>query len=488
MNKYFRLILSMALGLFTLLQAQAAKPFYDNKSWIVNVAGDYGFLREIGFESKVNGLNIHIPQLLGNSIHRIDCEHIASQLTREGYGNMIINKLTGDGQNDALLRQLALENANKQDWELGSENIRAVNAEGLKTLLQDDYEPILLHNYIVLTHKVTSYTGNGNVKYAIFKVEVTKEQAFDIVANIGNRSAYSQLPIFPVKFLYAGEYKENKTMAEIAKNVPGLAVRGVLLRRHPARISMGKNQGLKKGDLVSIYSQRMNKRGEEYSKRISRARVCGVWNEEAQVNFEAGTAGNRKNGDIVVRTPDNKNRFGLMATWMPNVWGGQLLWDHKTGFARSGIIHHTLIDLGFNMTTHPGDKFLVIDEKHDNHQYKAPVFLNFGVGYGIGKTFLGFMDVMPFFIAQYEAGLMVDTHSFDEDAPDDIKGIIWGSSVRVPVGLRFSFNIGYPVKIVLEAGYAPCFGFGNDYKIVKATNKLLDLKRDGIFLNAGFIF
>ena len=66
----------MALGLFTLLQAQAAKPFYDNKSWIVNVAGDYEFLREIGFGSKVNGLNIYIPQLLGESIHRIDCEPV----------------------------------------------------------------------------------------------------------------------------------------------------------------------------------------------------------------------------------------------------------------------------------------------------------------------------------------------------------------------------------------------------------------------------
>lgn len=492
MNKFLRTALCLALTVFACARAFAAKPFYDSKSWIVNVAGDYQFLQTIGFESKVNGLNVNIPVNPAN-ISEDTWEQFAKDLTNWGYGNRVIDALTANGTDDTYLRQLALNNANKQDIEFGAEHLRGEGAEGLATLIQDNYEPILMHNYIVLTRPSAIGTG---VNYAIYKVEVTKDEAFDIVANIANPEGYAKLPNFPVKLMYAGVCKNvnddgdvAKTQAEIAKHVPGMAVRGVLLHRNPARISIGENAGLKKGDLVSLYSQRMTADGEEYSKRISRARVCGVWGDEAQINFEAGTAGNRKNGDIVVRTPDNKNRFGIMATWTPHVWGGQLIWDRKAGFTRSGIIHHTLVELGFSMTDHPGDKFVVLDSEHSGFEYKSPMFANIGLGYGIGKTFLGFMDVMPFFLVQYEAGIMMDLSLDDEKiAGSDTGGIIWGSAIRVPVGLRFSFNIAYPFKVVLEAGYAPYFGFGDDYEIVKATNKYLDVKRDGFFLNAGFIF
>ncbi|MDE6271393.1 MAG: hypothetical protein K2M31_00095 [Muribaculaceae bacterium] len=493
MKRIFRLACLVILMGITIAPARGEKPFYDSKSWIANVAGDPDFLINNGFQSKVNPIqNLSVPYSLSNAPTEKGCITLAETMTREGMGRKFIDALTNDGKSEEYLQKLALWNANKQDVEFASEHLRGEGEEGIKTLIKDDFEPILQQNYIVLTKTVqVGTTKDGKIKtksyYAIFHVEVSKEDAYDIMMNIGDAKYY--LLKFPVKFCYLGEYnpeEPEKTEANIAKKVPGLAVRGVLLRRNPARISMGEDLGINKGDLVSIYSQRVDKNGNPYSKRISRARVCGVWDNDAQVNFEAGTAGNRKNGDIVVRTPDSHFRWGVLATYSPHVWGGKALMDYKAGFTRSGIIHHILMDLGFNMTDHPGNKYYVLTDKHFGYEYRSPLFFNYGLGYGIGKTFLGYLDVMPFFMLQYEAGVMMDVTT--ETSTNDDAATILGSSVRIPIGLRLSFNIAYPVKLVVEGGYAARFGFGDDYKIVKQTCDLMKAKRDGVFVNLGLIF
>ncbi|MDE5842490.1 MAG: hypothetical protein K2H35_01990 [Muribaculaceae bacterium] len=509
MNINFLRVVTLIVAAMGFMPVWAARTFYDSKSWIVNVAGDYQFLQQLGLESKVNGLNIPVPVQLGGKATKLECLSIETKLNEMKFGNTVINAITANGTSDAYLRQLALANANRNDIELGAENMRSENSSGLMTLLQDDYEPILMHNYIALFNRVEMRDSkgvimrdrDGNIRYkcnyAIYKVEVSKEEAFDIVSNI-SQAAYSQLPKFRVKLMDFGSYElssPEKAVNRISKNVPGLALRGTIIRRNPARISIGEDKGIKKGDLVSTYSQRMDKKGNMYSKRISRARVCGVWENEAQVNFEAGTAGNRKNGDIVVRTPDSHFRTGLIGTWMPHVWGGELMFDLKSGFTRAGIIHHILADLSFSMTDHPGDKFRLLYGYNPDHDFLAPMFMNVGMGYGISKTFVGYFDIMPFFLIQYEMGLMVNTskdaydigNGYDSTVSGAEKAVL-GSSIRIPVGVRFSFNIAYPFKLVVEAGYAPCFGFGDDYKIIKATNKYIGAKRDGIFINAGFMF
>lgn len=473
------------------IPARADKPFYDSKSWVVNVAGDPDFLKNVGFESKVNGItSFNVPfSIHGVPPTKAECERLAEEMTQAGIGKKFIDALTGHGHDDSYLKKLALWNANQNDIEFAADHLRGEGADGMETLIADDYEPILRQNYIVLTDVACTTDKNGKKTcvygYAIFQVMVDKDEAFDIVMNLGT-DKYDQLN-FPVKFLYANKCIGADTAEkDIAKHVPGLAVRGVLTRRHPARISIGEDKGIHKGDLVSIYSQRADKNGNLYSKRISRARVCGVWDHEAQINFEAGTRGNRKNGDIVVRTPDSHFRWGLMATYTPHVWGGQVLMDMKTGFTRAGIIHHMLMDLGFSMTDHPDDNFTVVAGDKAGHEYKAPMFANFGIGYGLSKTFVGFFDVMPFFLIQYEAGMMFDNTTFDTD--DSNSKSILGSSIRVPIGVRFSFNIGYPLRLALEAGYSPAFGFGDDHKIVKQTCDIMGAKRNSVFVNLGLTF
>lgn len=481
------------LGMFA-AQAYGAELFYDSKSWIVNVAGDADVLTDNGLKSKVNVVRINVPQLLNQVPTPEVCLDIENNLNRIGIGKQMIDALTGGGMDDTLLRRLALNNAQLKDKELGAATMRSESGDDLANILADDYLPILMYNYIVLSYTTEKRDSKGNVEtyegrpiyltyYAIYHVDVDSEQAFDIVSSLTDQSRYNALS-YPVSLcsygLVTGDFEK-----EIAKEVPALAVRGVLLRRHPARISIGANAGLHKGDLVSIYSQRVNSNGEPYSKRISRARVCGLWDDEAQVNFEANTAGNRKNGDVVVRTPDSHYRVGLMATYMPHVWGGQLLFDSKAGFHRSGLIEHILLNLGFSMTDKPGTSFLRAGDPYN--KYKAPMFFNVGLGYGVGKTFLGFFDFTPFFLVQYEGALMTNSKILDSGT-DTESSMIVGSAIRVPIGLRFSFNIGYPLKFAVEAGYSLNFGIGDDYKLVKQSCEYLNAKRKGAFVNVGLIF
>ena len=73
----------------------------------------------------------------------------------------------------------------------------------------------------------------------------------------------------------------------------------------------------------------------------------------------------------------------------------------------------------------------------------------------------------------------------------DTKKSIAASSVKIPVGVRFCFNIGYPLKLALEAGYAFNFNafFDKDnYNLATQAYDLLDVKRKGVFVNLGLVF
>lgn len=496
MKQLTRSILIVMLSLLCASSADAKKVFYDSKSWIVNFFGDdLSWFDDTPMRVKIHDFKMNVPSYSGQPTY-YDCKNIENKLNEENYGKKVVDILTENGTSERILRQLALANVQKADIELGSENMRTNSGENISNLLAEDYLPVLTYNYIIVNFHYTVTTKNSNnesvdvpmINPVIFHVDIDKEQAFDIMSCIGDPERYNKLK-FNVSFCTKKQYYE-----DIIADVPALAVRGVLTKRNPAHISIGSDMGLRNGDLVTIYSQRMDKEGQPYSKRISRARVCKVWPDYAQVNFEANTAGNRKNGDIVVRTPDNHSRAGFLATWSPKVWGGKILWDKKTGFKRSGIIDHYLMDLGFSMTQEPDNKFVVIDGERSPNCLKAPMFWNLGLGYGLGKTFLGFFDVMGFFIVQYDGAFMPSNKSLmkelmEQDQYGDYQAeTIYGNNIRIPIGLRLSFNMGYPTKLVIEGGYAFNWAIDHNAKAIKESLKSMDAHRDGIFVNLGFLF
>ena len=131
MNRFLKVAFCCLLASLAVLPAQAAKPFYDSKSWIVNVAGDPSFLISNGFESKVNPVALQVPHLLNQEPTAEVCREIAADLTERGIGKEMIDALTGNGMNDAVLRRLALANAQRQDVELGTSTMRFESGDAL---------------------------------------------------------------------------------------------------------------------------------------------------------------------------------------------------------------------------------------------------------------------------------------------------------------------------------------------------------------------
>lgn len=460
------------------------KVFYDSKSWIVNMAGDPYFFINNGFESKINPIKVNVS----NPCYVLDTHSgtkIAEFMTKNGYGKKFIDALTNNGTSDEILKKCALKNSQIQDVEFGTSTVIGGESETeLQQFLMDQYEPILMHNYYCFTRESIHTSGDITITFTdffLFKVKITKEEAFDIVASIGDPEKYDKLE-FPIEFVTSGMPLNLEKFIE--KEVPDLVLRGVLLRRHPSQISLGSKHGLKAGDLISIYSQKTDKNGNPYSQRISQARVSKVWDEISQINFEANTKGNRKNGDIAVKTPDKKLRGGIKLTWMPHNFGASIFSDLKVGFARSGVIQHLMMDFGFSLYENMSKRF--VNSKLPKITYSAPFFFNFSFGYGISKTMIGFIDVMPFFLGQFEIGAM-DSNQKKDTEDNDISGVF----LRAPLGLRVSINLKYPTRLFVEGGWSfglPLNKKSRGYQDLKWAMDYLSIKRDGLFVNLGLIF
>lgn len=470
-----------------------AKTFYDSKSWIVPVGGQTDNLMLCGLSTKVYPIHISGAESVFSVSYKPDKkwgEDLAARMTAEKYGNKIINALTAGGRNEDLLRKLAAINVQRQDMEFGNSTQRVESGDSVMNLLEEDYLPILTNCYYIVDIDVTSQTKSSKLPfssnyYAIFRVKINNEEAFDIMSCIGDAARYDQLS-FPMELCYIGKYKGvEKTAEVISKEVPGLALRGVITQRHPAKISIGSDMNIHKGDLVSVYSQRMTKKGEPYSKRISRARVSAVSPDNAQINFENKLAGNRKNGDVVVRTPDRHTRMGVKVNYTQGIWGADIFGDSKVGFTKSGLIHHLIYYGGASITDHPKYVFTVIDKESDAYlcSYKAPIFISGGLGYGISKTFLGFIDGMLSLKGEYQYAIMADDGNANTE--DVMMGL---SALRVPVSFRLSFNVAYPLRVFVEGGYIYRQGFGKNYKILEQSLKLMNARNDGLFFSVGVIF
>lgn len=464
--------------------------FLDAKSHLVGIAtvGDWvkGDLYEKFVVTEIDG-DIHVAKWLNNSVFPSDIEML-SYLNGLNAGRIVIDRLLGfDGisLDDSELRKRALLNANRRDKERASKHI--IDAT---TLLQDDLDPILMHNFLFVRvpqqKRVTNKEGqSGYVTIYndyLYKVVMTPELIEKIYECWENPSEYKKIRI-PLKHIPTPEqkkYEDLNTLTEaLEKTNSDFMLYGQLLSR--SAIDLPASLGVKNGDNVTIYRQEIDRNGKPYSKRIARGKVSGFDDGGRKAHFfrVAGNAGSRKNGDVATTSHSKNFSFAVMGEYAKHNWGINLKVDHSFGFRKSGLYSHLLFNFGAALTENPGKEFSYLSQNFD-----SPIFINAGLGWGIGKTFIGLFDLMPYFMAQYEAAMMSNSDSDAE--PRDITGTF----VRIPVGLRFNINLVYPVRLSIEAGYAFRFRVGDREKAHFTTDAcdIMGVKRDGIFLGAGLYF
>ena len=446
---------------FTSMQAQTEqdsvvkpkKVFYDAKNSRIGISGDTALVMSPAFDNKYfyNG----IDQAVLDTIKGIDGETLARRLNEAGVGKMVLDFLfqyNGQGLSEDMLRDRAFANAQTADEELAAAGL--IDKE---TLLRDDLLPILEHNYIVLKR------GFSPEKWYVFRVGINQE-IWDQVYNCWNdMERYNQIEV-PVEYVKDGKHKLqigefNPNLRQISRKVPAMAIRGQIIAHHPLRIGLGTSSGLKNRDRMYIYRTTTDKDGNLVSKKIGTARIGKVHADTAWIYSQSGGYASRKRGDIAVFMPDKKNGHSLTVNMMDGSYGLAYTYDHMVFNNRHGFAGYVMAQVGASVY---GDTW---NDKLYNYNceitgnaesLRSPIIVDGGLGFGVGWTFLHRLEIVPFFMAQYE-GLYFHQKKTEEEkeiaeSRDEVD-LHMAHSIRVPVGVKVNLNIWYPLQLTVGATY-----------------------------------
>lgn len=486
-----------AAALIGVQSAHAAKAetYYDSKSHIIGVSGNVSSLTARVGSGKIftnypqinPTFTVPAPEEKG----RFSEDQIKSaefELNHQKAGAYVLWYLmnyNGSSINEKLLQERAIKNVTVGDYERAEAGFLDT-----QTILKEDVLPILSHNYIYFENIV----DGGKLAYMIFHVNIDQKIMDDVYNSWNNMSHFRS--INPTVTFVAGGICENnneKFQAQLANKIADFAIRGQLITR--SRANLTKEDGARVGDRVIIYRQAMDKDGNFYSKRIARARISGWDGDKAHFFRIAGNAGNRKNGDVAVVSRDKRWSTGIEATYQPHQYGFTITGDHSGSFHKSGFYNHFIFEIGMALTDKPdanwqynGPTDTPDAQDITGVDFKAPLFFQLGFGYGLSKTFLGLFELMPYFEVQGNYAYCMNKDLLKDN--NDNKDGVGGFSVRVPVGLRFSINIVYPVQFTAAAGYAFNWGVGGDnrnwcYDYIENMCDQHDIDRKGFFAQAG---
>lgn len=469
--------------------------FLDEKSQVIGIAtvGSYsdGDLYEKFVKSPIDE-RLKMPLAPKDTIFPSESE-MTSYLKSVNAGRIVIDDLLRfDGQkfDESELRRRAELNNIRSDHERAS-----IDILGAQNVLRDDVNPIITNNYLFvrLLYRKPYYDKKGEKKERvgirdyIYKVVVDQNIIESIYEAWDDPVAYKNIQI-PLLYIETPK-SEDSTLGSITSALESSHVDfknyGQLMRR--SSFDLGDRAGVKRGDNVTIYRQMQDRNGNYYSKRIARGKVNGFDEGGKYAHFfrVSGNAGSWKNGDLATVSHSSNLNFGGQVEFGEKTWYAGIVGDYAFGFTRSGLYSHMLINVGYCQTMHPGRRF-----EYGFYTYKSPTFFNVGLGYGIGKTFLGFFDIMPYVMAQYDRAEMRDADAKysveEEDDVDKLKGHF----IRIPIGVRLNINIAYPCRLMLEAGYAFHYGLNDvvDTKDIKDAMESIGAKRDGYFVSVGLLF
>lgn len=472
--------------------AQKKLGLLDEKSQIIGLftCGDYskGDLYEKFIVENMDD-EIHPESLMRDTVFPTP-SMMARYLYDINAGKTVIDRLLqfdGSGLSDRELRRRAAANAIRSDRERAARDII-----GEEAAVQDDIDPILKSNYLFvrLQYERRYLNSKGEEKSKtiykdyLYRVVVTQSDVEQIYEAWDNPEAYKKLS-FPLEYIPTPD-TDGSTLAHLTTALDKVDTNFMnysqLLSRNS--IDLPRSAGVRKGDVVSIYRQEFDRNGRSSSKRIARGKVSGFDKNDSRTHFfrVSGNRGSEKNGDLAKVSHSSNISLGILGEAGDATWMAKAVVDYEFGFRKSGIFSHFLFDVGYGQTARRGHF------SYNGNSMSAPWFFNVGLGYGLGKYFMGCFDVMPFVMAQWDA---VRMSSREEN--DDVKSLK-ADYVRVPAGLRININIVYPLRLALEAGYALSYKLDYDSeksdKVNFVDNALKErgAKRDGYFLSAGLSF
>lgn len=413
----------------------SAKTFYDFNSGIIGVTGAYDRLIELGYEGMVENNNVQLPALSGTD------ERVMLQvLNNNGIGKKVLDFLfqkQADGSlSEELLKERALKSARFADVERSK-----VGLIDSKTILKEDYLPILKNNFILIVQ--------GDLWY-VFHVDIDEKIWNDVFASWNDPRAYDRIKV-NVSFRAKGKkaLKPQKFIRKLALKVPELAIRGQVISRNPFLAEIREKAVLGDGDRFFTYRQKQNSKGELYSSKVSTVRATLSYKEGEQYMYTiAGGEASASKGDIVVYKPDMKQALSLTGHWMKGSRELSLTWDYLFGMTQTGKSLHFLVNAGVGGFEGHRTTLYEVEGK----LYKSPTFANLGIGLGYGMTFLHRIQVMPYIYYLSYEGIFTMPYS-SSNYNDDQAEMDWTHIIRFPIGLRVNVNLWYPLQLTAGVQY-----------------------------------
>lgn len=503
-NKMKYLIATLLLCLVATPLSAKKKVFYDSKSNIVGITGDYNFLK---YADKFYPLNVQIPTDSYSS-PKDKCEY----WNKLNFGKKILDELfcyDGNSLSEERLKELALQNVLKADDERAS-----IGVIGKDNILKEDYLPILENQYIFINQSIKQRIGKGDkARWSIYKVNIDKDVLNQVFNSWNDMEKYNMIKV-KITLVASGEAKNSyniwdttnstsspavqslkgKTKRKIAYEVPAFAIRGQVLGRHPFKMNIGSEVGIKNRDKIVIYRAK-EKNGKMYSSRVSTTRACNVKDSVANLYTFAGGQASYKKGDVAVYQPSRNSSWTISGNYMDHSYNLNFTFDHRLKLSPVGISQYFMLMMGVGGYEKSEKRLYATN---NGSLVYSPIIANFGLGYGIGYEFAHCIEIQPYVQAQWEGMFFTKKESSPYDGTD---GASYASgatsnSVRFPLGARVNLNICYPVQLVVGAEYI----FNVKIKVAKDTEKRVHndpekfffeptgYKRDGLNIYAGLRF
>lgn len=197
--KRFSLVMLGMLFLMVLSASAKDKIFFNSKSNIIGITGDYQILTSGGFTAKFVNNPIYVDMPPAYMSTKSMCEYF----NRQNFGKKLLDYLfsyDGSSLSIKLLEERAFSNAQKQDMERANYGVISKDdiLKGDPAILE-----ILKNNFIFFEYP--TYKGSRKRKWYIFKVNVTDETLKEVYNSWDDMSKYNQIAP-KVVFVASGKY------------------------------------------------------------------------------------------------------------------------------------------------------------------------------------------------------------------------------------------------------------------------------------------
>lgn len=468
-KKFTLRLLLTALLFACAITIQAKKNvFYDSKSQLIGISGDYDSLAAHGMAYKLFKNPVIIPEDFKLELPQ-DCKKgyrtqddslklakMVNTLNNSRIGKQVLDYLFDYHIGiDSLHIERLQERASMNAQFLDAEYVRAtlVGKDDIsKALTEDDFlRPILKNNFIYFEQPI----DNDKVFFTVFRVNIEERTLTDVYNSWNDLTQYNTLNP-QVSFVCSGLADIDGLIAKLAEKCPEFAIRGQLKSRNPATAYLGTESGAHLGDRVLIYRQYADEQGQLYSKVISHARINDIDDGNSQLYFIGGTKGSKEYGDMVVLSPDHKMGITVGGNYGTTGWYGvNLSADYLVcGIKKTALNVYAMLDARADFSNKL-KKNRELQLSGQTLKFTKPVILDLGLGVGVGYTFLGRMEIVPYVKCQYELAYFLNK---EVGGSGMAQADLISHAIRVPLGAKLNINICYPVQLTLGIDYAFTFG------------------------------